>query len=100
MYLATGGPIFELLIPNVMYLNRGGTSFADVTTAGGFGHLQKGHGVAFGDIDNDGDQDIYEDMGGAFSGDTAFNVLYENPGFSNHWLTLKLEGVQSNRAAF
>jgi hypothetical protein len=26
-------------------------------------------------------------------------VLFENPGFGNHWLTLKLEGVRSNRAA-
>ena len=24
----------------------------------------------------------------------------ENPGHGNHWITLKLEGVQSNRAAF
>jgi hypothetical protein len=61
--------------------------------------LQKGHGVSFGDIDNDGDQDIYENMGGAVSGDVYHNVLYLNPGNSNHWITLKLEGVQSNRAA-
>jgi hypothetical protein len=29
------------------------------------GHLQKGHGVGFADLDNDGDQDIYIVMGGA-----------------------------------
>ena len=33
--------------------------------------MQKGHGISFGDLDNDGDQDIYEDMGGAVSGDLA-----------------------------
>jgi len=99
-YLGTGTPSLNTLMPNRMFRNAEGKFFQDITTAGGFGHLQKRHGVAFGDIDNDGDQDIYEDMGGAFSGDTAFNVLYQNPGFSNHWLTLKLEGVQSNRAAF
>jgi hypothetical protein len=38
-------------------------------------------------------------MGGAVSGDVYHNVLYENPGHGNHWVTLKLEGVQSNRAA-
>ena len=61
--------------------------------------MQKGHGVSFADIDNDGDQDIYENMGGAVSGDVYHNVLYENPGHGNHWITLKLEGVQSNRSA-
>jgi hypothetical protein len=71
----------------------------DVTTAGGFGHLQKGHGVGFADLDNDGNQDIYEVMGGAFEGDTAYNVLYLNPGSTNHWLKLKLEGTKANRVA-
>ena len=82
-----------------MFRNDGGKRFQDVTTSGGFGNLQKGHGVSFADIDNDGDQDIYENMGGAVSGDVYPNVLYENPGHGNHWITLKLEGVQSNRAA-
>ena len=35
----------------------------------------------------------------AVSGDVYHNVLYQSPGTTNHWLTLKLEGVQSNRAA-
>ena len=26
------------------------------------------------------------------------NVLFENPGHGNHWITLKLEGTKSNRA--
>src|SRR5713101_6602951 len=82
-----------------MFRNDGGKRFQDVTSFGGFGNLQKGHGVSFGDLDNDGDQDIYENMGGAVSGDVYHNVLYQNPGNSNHWITLKLEGVLSNRAA-
>jgi hypothetical protein len=98
-YLGTGDPNLSTLVPNRMFRNDGGKRFQDVTTSGGFGNLQKGHGVSFGDIDNDGDQDIYEDMGGAFTGDAAHNVLFENPGHDNHWITLKLEGVQSNRAA-
>ena len=98
-YLGTGDPDLGTLIPNRMFRNADGKYFQDVTTSGGFGHLQKGHAVAFGDIDNDGDQDVYEDMGGAYPGDTARNAFYENPGHGNHWITLKLEGVQSNRAA-
>lgn len=98
-YLGTGDPEFTTLVPNRMFRNAKGRFFQDVTTSGGFGHLQKGHGIAFGDIDNDGDQDIYEDMGGARDGDIAYNTLYENPGHGNQWLMLKLEGVESNRAA-
>ena len=50
-------------MPNVMYRNQAGQGFADVTTSGGLGHLQKGHGVVFADLDNDGDQDIvYADL--------------------------------------
>ena len=37
--------------------------------------------------------------GVAFSGDKYYSVLYANPGHGNHWITLKLEGVRSNRSA-
>jgi hypothetical protein len=86
-------------MPNLMFRNQGGKGFASVTMAGGFGHLQKGHGVAFADLDNDGDSDVFQQMGGAYRGDEAVNALYENPGFGNHWIGVKLVGVQSNRAA-
>ncbi|WP_068141204.1 CRTAC1 family protein [Roseimaritima ulvae] len=98
-YLGTGYPGYEALMPNLMFWNQRGQGFADVTTAGGFGHLQKGHGIAFADIDNDGDQDVFAEMGGAFPGDQAANALYENPGFGNHQITIKLIGQQSNRSA-
>jgi len=98
-YLGTGDPDYASLIPNRMFRNAGGRFFQDVTTAGGFGHLQKGHGISFADLDNDGDQDVYEVMGGAVVGDNYRNVLFENPGNTDHWITLRLVGVKSNRAA-
>ena len=97
-YLGTGDPSLTTLMPKRMYRNAEGKVFQDVTTAGGFGHLQKGHGIGFADFQNNGNQDIYEVMGGAYAGDTSFNVLYLNPGNTNHWLKLKLEGTKSNRA--
>ncbi len=98
-YAATGTPDLRAIIPNLMYRNDGGKSFQDVTTSGGFGNIQKGHGVAFGDLDNDGDQDIYTDMGGAHTGDVYPNLVFENPGHGNHWITLKLQGIKTNRSA-
>ncbi len=98
-YAATGTPDFRALIPNRMFLNGNGKQFYDVTTAGGFGHLQKGHGVAFGDLDNDGDQDVYNVLGGSYDGDNFMNALFLNPGNQNNWVKLKLVGTTSNKSA-
>ncbi len=98
-YLGTGNPDLWNIMPSMMYRNKGGKRFAEVTYAGGFAHLQKGHAVCFADFDNDGDQDIFEQMGGAFPADRYNNVLYQNDGFGNHWLTVQLIGVESNRSA-
>lgn len=96
-YLGTGWPGYDALFPNAMYRNQGGEAFVDVTTAGGFGHLQKGHAIAFADFDGDGDQDIFSQMGGAYGGDSFNDAYYENPGFGHHWIAVELEGVRSNR---
>ncbi|MEM7396769.1 MAG: ASPIC/UnbV domain-containing protein, partial [Verrucomicrobiota bacterium] len=50
-------------------------------------------------LDNDGDEDIYTVMGGAYSGDVYPNLLFINPGHGRHWINLKLEGVEANRSA-
>jgi hypothetical protein len=98
-YLGTGGPRYSALVPNRMFRNVGGTRFAEVTTSSGTGHLQKGHAVACGDWDRDGSVDVFIDLGGATPGDRANNALFQNPGQGNHWLTVKLVGVKTNRAA-
>ena len=98
-YLGTGDIHYHVLVPNLMFLNRAGDGFVNVTMAGGFGHLQKGHGISFADLDHDGDLDVFEQMGGAFPGDGYGDALFENPGFGNRWITVKLVGVQSNRSA-
>ena len=98
-YVGTGAPSFKALVPNRMMLNKNGNAFEEVTGQGGFGHLQKGHGIGFADLDGDGDQDVYAVMGGAFEGDGFMNALFENPGFGNNWIALKLEGVTANKSA-
>ena len=99
MYLGTGAPPLITLVPNRMFHNASGRYFEDVTTSGGFGSLQKGHGVAFGDIDHSGNQDVVEVMGGAFTSDKFWTAIYKNPGHGNHWVKLRLSGVQANRFA-
>ncbi len=98
-YLGTGEPSLGTLIPNRMLRNVAGQRFADITGTSGTGHLQKGHGVACGDWDRDGDTDIFIQMGGSVNGDKYHDVLFQNPGQGNHWLTVKLVGKRSNRAA-
>lgn len=99
MYLGTGRPQYSFLMPNICFRNEGGQKFRDVTAATGTGHLQKGHGVAFADWDRDGDQDLFLESGGATPGDKAHNVLFQNPGSGHHWLTVRLVGTKTNRAA-
>jgi len=97
VYLGTGGPNYDTLVPNVMLRNAEGVRWDDITYSSGLGHLQKGHGIAIADIDNDGDQDIYAQLGGAFVDDRFANALFLNPGHATHFLKITFEGVQSNR---
>ena len=98
-YVGTGNPDLSTLIPNRMFRNDGGKRFQEVTTSGGFGNLQKGHAIAFADLNNDGEQDVFSVVGGAAEADTAHSQIFANPGHGNNWLKLKLEGVKTNRAA-
>lgn len=98
-YLGTGYVDFHGLMPNLLYHNVAGEKFDDVTIPARVGHLQKGHAVAFADFDQDGDQDIFVETGGAYRGDAFRNTLFQNPGFNHNFIKLRLEGVQSNRSA-
>jgi len=100
VYTGLGDPSFEALLPKRMFRNDHGKYFQDVTESGGFGNLQKGHGIAFADLENNGNEDVVEELGGAYPGDGFHAALYRNPGHGNHWVILMLEGVKTNRAAY
>ncbi|HEX9943738.1 MAG TPA: CRTAC1 family protein [Thermoanaerobaculia bacterium] len=62
-------------LPDHFYRNRGDGTFEDATQAAGFGGaVGPGLGVVFGDIDNDGWQDVY------VANDTRPNFLFHNKG--------------------
>ena len=97
--LGTGYVSFDSQGPNAAYRSTGDGRFENLTTALGLGHLQKGHGIGFADLDRDGDQDVVVQLGGFYPGDAALSALYENPGHGNRWIALKLVGRESSRAA-
>lgn len=61
-------------LPDSVYYSRGDGSFDDATTTAGLREDGKGLGVLIGDIDLDGDMDIY------VANDTTDNFLYVNDG--------------------
>ncbi len=63
----------DLVATNRLYRNRGDGTFADVTAAAGVGESGYGMGCVSGDIDNDGDPDLFVSNYGR-------NTLYRNNG--------------------
>jgi tetratricopeptide (TPR) repeat protein len=98
-YLGTGNPEYGTLVPNVLMRNREGKSFADITVSSGTGELHKTHAIAFVDLENNGNEDVVVEMGGAAPSDAHALRIFKNPGHENRWIALKLVGVKTNRAA-
>ncbi|MFC1525218.1 CRTAC1 family protein [Candidatus Latescibacterota bacterium] len=77
LYIVNGAPLppspSEGAPGNALYSNRGDGTFWEVTGEAGVGDHGYGMGVAAGDYDNDGDQDLYITNYGP-------NVLYRNEG--------------------
>jgi hypothetical protein len=74
------------------YLNNGNGSFSRNNTDVIATDSSWAYGCAFGDYDNDG----FEDLAVAtcrFNGIDEPDFLYHNNGNSNHWITIKLNGI-------
>ncbi len=82
--------------PRVVFRNLDGSRFQDVTSASGPGANtpHSSRGAAFGDFDNDGDVDVL-----VFNMNEPPSLLRNEYAGSNHWISVKLEGTKSNRAA-
>ena len=79
----------------ILYRNDHG-HFVDISEASGPGILEKhsSRGAAFADYDNDGNEEVL------VNNQNEPPTLLRQPGKpSNHWITLKLEGVKANRSA-
>ncbi len=96
LYFATG-----TLLPlgtaqkgtNRLYKNLGGNRFRDMTEASGLGFAGYCHGIVVGDIDNDGDQDVFLCNYGVNvlllnNGDGSFTDISEDAGIGgSNWST-------------
>jgi hypothetical protein len=78
---------FPLKMLNQLYRNQGNGRFEDVSAKAGkaFTLNDVSRGAAFGDIDNDGDDDV---VIGTAAGPTR--LLINNIGNKNHWVGLRL----------
>jgi hypothetical protein len=101
VFIGTGWPpeehddILYRMLPD----GQGGLTAIDDSAASGI--LANGpsrcHGVSFGDVDDDGDIDIYLNLGGmAHNPDSVeANALWLNQGNGNSWLAVDLDGQLS-----
>jgi hypothetical protein len=79
--------------PRIVFRNDRGR-FIDVTAISGPGVTtpQSSRGAAFGDVDGDGDVDVL-----AMNMNAPPSLLRNDLTGGGHWLTIRLEGVRSNR---
>jgi hypothetical protein len=82
--------------PPLLLRNERGKKFVDVSAASGdvFHQVWAARGLAVGDINNDGKLDAV-----VTSNDGPAWVLLNQTDTPNHWITLNLVGVKSNRDA-
>jgi hypothetical protein len=79
---------------DLLFENLGDGTFIDVSKkSGDHFHIEKsGRGVAFGDMDNDGDMDLF------VTNNNQDAVLLRNDGGNqNNWLIIRTIGTESNR---
>ena len=82
---------------NVLLRNTGQGKFVDVSEQCGLRAVpvHSARGVAFDDLDNDGDMDVIV-LNSREPPTILRNMLHE-AGHKNHWLQVRLQGVKTNR---
>ncbi len=77
-------------IPNYLFKNNGDLTFAKVSKAWGFSDPGFSQGIAYADLDLDGDLDL------VISNLSKTASVYENIGMGNNYIRFKLEGAANN----
>src|SRR5260370_1401446 len=89
-------PEYAYNTSRVVFRNLNGQKFEELLEGAGPGvaEAHASRGVAWGDFDNDGDVDLL-----VMNINEPPSLLRNDVSGNNHWLKVKLEGVQSNRSA-
>jgi len=82
-----------------VYMNDADNTFTEIANT--FPSNKSMHSFATGDLNNDGFQDVFANYGGGYiDSDASYpDRLWLNNTNANHWFTVQLRGVQSNRDA-
>jgi hypothetical protein len=93
--IAARYPQYPYRTPRVLFRNLGHGRFEQLTDAGpALAEVHASRGAAFGDFDNDGDIDVL-----ILNRNEPPSLLRNDLSGDNCWLTVKLQGVESNRSA-
>jgi hypothetical protein len=82
--------------PRIVFRNQGDGTFVEMGAEVGAAIFEHhgSRGCAFGDFDNDGDLDVL-----IMNRNEPPSLLRNDAPRGNHWIKIRLEGVQSNRSA-
>jgi hypothetical protein len=97
--LGPGSHPLQHMQPIFIYRNDGNDQFTNIAPIWDPDFYGKFHGIAFADVDRDGDPDLYLNNGGVMLSDRWRDLFLENTATGNNWVHLGFEGVTSNRDA-
>ena len=97
--MGAGGPYFQQEEPFLFYENQGNFQFALRTPFHEMKLWGKGHGMAYGDYDHDGNLDLYAINGGGLIGDVFSGMLLHNKGNANHWVEIGFKAAPGTNSS-
>ena len=78
-----------------LFISNGDATFTELSREAGIVDTERGHGIVCGDLDNDGDVDLFQ----MHRNENNAGTLWRNDSTGNNYLRVKLNGLAPNTAA-